>query len=162
MTDFSKMFDEILNKSAEEMNKGMETLDKGIKDLFETLSGSAETKPTAGSKGRFTVPSINIVETAISFRLEVAAPGCEKTDFKVQVNDNVLTIKSDKTPASLPEGETYKSKEFNYGSFERSFKMHETVDARKISATYSKGILYITLGKKDEAIKKPGIDIEIS
>lgn len=153
--NYSELFDELINKGAQSLNKGMEMLDKTVKDVF---SGSAETSKGDSSA---TVPAINIIETGENFRVEVAAPGYTKSDFKLQVTNDVLTISADKTMQQTTEGENYVMREHRFAAFSRSFKLDPTIDSKKISASYQDGILYITLGKKDEAIAKPGIDITI-
>ncbi|PSJ73100.1 Hsp20/alpha crystallin family protein [Sphingobacteriales bacterium UPWRP_1] len=130
----------------------MELLDKTVKNVFGSGGKSA---------GSGTIPSINIIETNDSFRVAVAAPGYIKSDFKLQINNDVLTISAEKEQEEAKEGEQYVLKEYHYASFSRSFKLDPEIDSKKISANYQDGVLNITLGKKDEAIKQPGIDINI-
>lgn len=150
--NYSDFLDELFNKGAQELNKGMELLDKTVKNVF----GSGGKASATG-----TVPAINIVETNENFRVEVAAPGYTKSDFKLQINNDVLTISAEKEQEQAKEGEQYVLKEYQYASFSRSFKLDPEIDSKKISANYQDGVLNITLGKKDEAIKQPGIDINI-
>ena len=86
MSNFSDLFGEI----SKDLNKGFETLNKSVNELFNTATG-ADGEPQEGAttneKG-FTVPLINIVETPESFRVEVAAPGYEKKNFKLHTRRN--------------------------------------------------------------------------
>lgn len=107
-------------------------------------------------------PATNIVENKNSFDLEIAAPGMDKKDFKVSINDNILTISSEKEDESKEEGKNYARKEFVYGAFSRSFTLPETIDIDKIKAEYNNGILSIKLPKKDEAKMNVGKEIKIS
>lgn len=150
----SEMFEDLINKGAQSLNKGMDMLDKTMKDVFSGSGGNA-------GKTTGTVPTINIVETGENFRVEVAAPGYTKSDFKLQVNNDALTISAEKTVDSEKEGEQFVLREHTYSAFSRSFKLDPDIDVKKISAAYQDGILIITLGKKDEAIKQPGTEIHI-
>ncbi len=109
-----------------------------------------------------TLPSVNIKESESDFIVEMAAPGMEKGDFKVEVNQGVLTISSEKSNETKDEQGKYTRQEFSYQSFCRSFSLPNTVDSDKIGAKYESGILYVSIPKKEEAKPKPVrlIDIE--
>src|SRR3954447_25880288 len=121
-----------------------------------------------------TIPAVNIKERADSYDVEVAAPGMNKKDFKVQLDGNLLTISSEK--AEQQEGdnqqegnwskkneERYISREFSYQSFYRTFTLQkDVVDAEKIQARYEDGVLHLLIPKKEEAIQKPPRVIEIA
>lgn len=111
-----------------------------------------------------TVPAVNVSETDNEFRIEVAVPGMDKNDFKVSLNQDVLTISSERKFEKNDEKKgVYSRKEFSYQSFQRSFNLPERlVDSDKISAKYEKGILYLTLPKREEAKPKPTKVIDIS
>ena len=100
-----------------------------------------------------TLPSVNIVENNESFAVEMAAPGMRKEDFHIQLNNEVLTISSQKESRNeFKENERYTRHEFSYQSFERSFHLPKTVvDESKIQAQYENGILRILIPKKEEA-----------
>ncbi|MEA1896903.1 MAG: Hsp20/alpha crystallin family protein [Bacteroidota bacterium] len=109
-----------------------------------------------------TLPSVNIMDTENSFEIEVAAPGMTKKDFKVELNNNILTISSENESTKKDENENYTRKEFSYQSFLRSFRLPENkVDGNKINAKYKNGILFVSLPKKEEAKLKPVRMIEI-
>jgi len=121
-----------------------------------------------------TIPAVNIKETADSYDVEVAAPGMNKKDFKVQLDGNILTISSEK--AEQQEGdnqqegnwskkneERYISREFSYQSFYRTFTLQkDVVDADRIQARYEDGVLHLLIPKKEEAKQKPPRVIEIA
>jgi HSP20 family protein len=109
-----------------------------------------------------TTPAVNIVEKEEDFQIEVAAPGFSKDDFKVNLNNNVLTISSEKENKKEEDEKNYSRREFSYSSFTRSFTLSEHVDAEKISASYKDGILHIHLPKKEEAKAKPNREIAIA
>jgi HSP20 family protein len=111
-----------------------------------------------------TMPSVNIKETGDAFYVEMAAPGMIKEDFDIELDNNILTIKSElKSEGELKEGEHYTRREFSYQSFQRSFNLNKKiVDDAKINARYADGILSIILPKKEEAKDKPARRINIS
>jgi HSP20 family protein len=110
-----------------------------------------------------TIPSVNIKETENDFEVEMAAPGMEKDDFKLEINNNVLTISSEKqTENKTEDGKNITRREFSYQSFSRSFAMPVIVDTDKISAKYENGILRVNIPKKEEAKPKPMKQIKVS
>jgi HSP20 family protein len=110
-----------------------------------------------------TLPAVNIKENADAFAVEMAAPGMAKDDFKIELNNDLLTISSEKKNENeTKEGETYTRREYSYQSFSRSFTLPKTVDAEKISAKYENGVLSLTIPKKEEAKPKPVKQISIS
>ena len=106
-------------------------------------------------------PSVNIKETAEDFKIEVAAPGLEKNDFKITMDKDRLTISAQKEEKKVEEGENFTRKEFSFNSFSRSFDLPDTIQADGILANYENGILNITLPKKPEAKPQPAKQIEI-
>ncbi|MCW3076294.1 MAG: heat-shock protein [Bacteroidetes bacterium] len=131
-------------------------------DLFDDLFTKNIFSPVA--KNEFTLPAVNVKDTENNFELEVAVPGMEKKDFKIEIKDNLLLIsaqKENKQEEKKDDGQ-YVRKEFAFQSFTRSFTLPEDrVDAEKISANYTDGILYITIPKK-EIEKKESKEIKIN
>ena len=111
-----------------------------------------------------TVPAVNIRETNDNYEVEVAAPGMNKEDFKVELDGNMLTISSEKQrqDEDKQEGRFYR-REFSYQSFQRTFNLKkEVVDIDKIEAKYENGLLHLVIPKKEEAKQKPPRLIQIS
>ncbi|MGE0078133.1 MAG: Hsp20/alpha crystallin family protein [Bacteroidales bacterium] len=106
-------------------------------------------------------PAVNIVEKPEGFRIEVAAPGYAKDDFKVNVENDLLKISVEKEQSNV-EGENFTRCEFYNGSFERNFVVGDAVDTNNIDARYENGILTITLAKKEEAKPQKPRTISIS
>lgn len=99
-----------------------------------------------------TLPSVNIKETENEYEVEVAAPGMEKSDFRVEVNQGILSISSEKRSEKESDEEgKYTRREFSYQSFCRSFSLPNSVDSEKIFAKYESGILKVVIPKKEEA-----------
>lgn len=111
---------------------------------------------------RKSLPAVNIVENKDDYKIEVAAPGLHKEDFKIDLENNVLTVSSEREEKKEVNEEKVMRKEFSYYSFTRSFTLPMTVNADKIEASHKDGILYITIPKKEEAKEKPARQIKIS
>jgi HSP20 family protein len=107
-------------------------------------------------------PAVNIVENKDEFRIEVAAPGLEKDDFTINVEDDVLTISANKEEKKEEKEENYTRKEFSYTSFSRSFTLPEIVDREKIRAEHKNGVLTIYVPKHEEAKQKVARKIKVS
>lgn len=109
------------------------------------------------------LPAVNVKETNDDFLIEVAAPGMNKNDFKVNFNKNVLTISSESKNEKDEKNENYTRREFSYKSFQRAFTIPENVvNGEKISAKYNDGILEIILPKREEVKPQPAREIKIS
>ena len=109
---------------------------------------------------RHSVPSVNSVENNDSFEIDLAVPGMKKDDFTIELNDNILVISSDNS--NYDQSERTRLNEFNYSSFQRSFRVPESVELDKIKANYKNGILKIKLPKRKDSITKPNRVIDIS
>ena len=108
------------------------------------------------------VPSVNITENEKEFKIEMAAPGLERKDFKVEVENGVLCISSEKEKESKEEKKNYTRREYSYNSFSRSFTLPDYSLPDKINAKYENGVLNITLPKKEVAVSKPVKEIKVS
>ena len=109
-----------------------------------------------------TLPAANIKETKDNFILEMAAPGMKKADFKIEVNNNVLSISSEKESNKNESIEGFTRKEFSYHAFTRSFNLPQTVNKDNITASYMDGLLIISIPKREEAKEKPSRLIDIA
>jgi HSP20 family protein len=107
-------------------------------------------------------PPANITETKNEFRLDISAPGLTRADFKVEVDDGLLIISSEKKEESNDEKENYKRREFSYSSFSRSFQLPDNVKEDDINAKYDNGVLHVTIPKKEIAPSKPKKAIDVT
>jgi HSP20 family protein len=114
------------------------------------------------AENRQSLPAVNIIEGKEEYRIEVAAPGLNKEDFKVNLENNLLTVTSEKEEKQENKDDKVMRKEFNYYSFSRSFALPQTVNAEKIRATHKDGILQVIIPKKEEAREKSLREIKIS
>jgi HSP20 family protein len=103
---------------------------------------------------------VNIKELPNSYTVDVVAPGFEKTDFKVNLEGNLLTISGEKKTEEKSETEKQIRKEYSYRSFKRSFTIDEKIDATGIEASYVNGVLQLNLPKKTE-VREAAKDIVI-
>jgi HSP20 family protein len=120
-------------------------------DFLPTLSGRTNS-----------MPAVNIREDEKNYFIDLAIPGMDKKDLKIDVNEDILLISSESKHEITGEKEGYKKKEFNYSSFCRNFYIPENVDRDKIAAGYKDGILIVSLPKQEEENKKLSRQISIS
>jgi HSP20 family protein len=131
--------------------------------LLESFFGRDMYDMTNRALAGSSLPAVNIRETGDHYLVEVAAPGMKKDDFKLVLENHLLTISSAKEEEQeSKEHGDYTRREFRYHSFRRSFTLPNTADAEHIHATYHDGVLSIQIPKKEEAKQKPPRMIEIS
>jgi HSP20 family protein len=119
--------------------------------LFKNDFNNAERKGT--------IP-VNVKETEKNYQLEVVAPGFEKSDFKVNMEQDLLTISAEKKSEVKDENEKHIRREYSFRSFKRSFTLDEKIDATNIEASYVNGVLTLNLPKK-VAVKASATEIII-
>lgn len=126
------------------------------RDLFNWENNNFSTTST-------TLPSVNIKETDDNYEVEVAAPGMDKQDFKITLENGQLVISSAKENEVNTQEENFTRREFSYQSFQRSFLLPKNVvDEDKISARYENGLLLLSIPKLEEAKQKAPRLIDIS
>jgi len=119
------------------------TFDAVFNDLFTGLAG--------GVTERYYGVPVNVHETRDAYQVELSAPGLNKEDFAVKVEDGLLNISYEKKEESKPEDHKTLRREFSYRSFKRSFTLNDDVNADNIQAKYENGILKIYLPKNEPA-----------
>ncbi len=108
------------------------------------------------------VPAMNVKETEDKFEIEIAAPGFNKKDFDLSIENGILRIHAEKKEEMEKKEDDYTRREFNYNSFFRSFTLPENVNEDEmIDATYKRGILKLVLNKLhvDEIAPKRVIEV---
>ena len=126
-------------------------------DLFKDLNLTTHSEYTRN------FPAVNVHEDDNEFLVSVAIPGMDKKDFKIDLDNDILTISSEKNEDIIDKEKNYTRKEYSYTSFNRSFNLPENiVNNEKVTAKYSKGELLISLPKREETKPKPArfIDVE--
>jgi len=103
---------------------------------------------------------VNVKETEGSYEREVVAPGFEKTDFNVNLEQQLLTISAEKKASETTNTEKQIRKEYSFRSFKRSFTLDDKIDATKIEASYINGILRLNLPKQVTVKASKAIEIK--
>lgn len=130
---------------------------RGLFDWLDSVSSGR-------SSENYTLPRVNISETGSDFRVEMAVPGMNKEDFRVELDNNTLVIKAEAShnhEENHEEERGYTRREFSYHTFSRSFYLPNTVDTDGIEGKYEDGILRLVIPKREEAKKKPSRTITI-
>ncbi len=112
-----------------------------------------------GSDLTFNQPSVNIIEADDLFKIQLAAPGLEKTDFQISIDKGAIHISSAKKEDEKTESGKYTRREFSYKSFKRRFKLPENIDEDTVQARYENGVLEIDLSKKQKVDSVKTIEI---
>ncbi len=128
-------------------NEGSRGLSNPFNDIFESFFNDSFISDRMISR----VPAVNISETDGEYRIELAAPGLKKEDFKINLERNMLNISVEKSTESEEHNKRYNRREYSYSSFVRSFGLPESADDAKIEADYTDGVLHINVAKKEEA-----------
>ncbi len=134
------------------------TINNFVDDLFTELPVLFKTDFNNPER-KGSVP-VNVKETEKNYLLEVVAPGFEKNDFKVNLDQDLLTISAEMKSEAKAENEKQVRREYNFRSFKRSFTLDEKIDATNIEASYVNGVLTLNLPKK-EAVKASATEIVI-
>lgn len=104
------------------------------------------------TKANATAPAINVIESESDYKVEVAAPGMTKDDFRIHLSeDNELVISMEKKSETNDEdkkNKKYLRREFSYSKFEQSLVLPDDVEKEKISANVTDGVLTIDLPKR--------------
>lgn len=117
-------------------------------DFFATVPSIFRDDYVSPSFRSFT--PVNVKETEADYVLEIIAPGFQKEDFKINLDNNTLTVSTEKKEETENRNEKFIRKEFKQQSFSRSFTIDENIDVENISAKYVNGILTLNLAKKQQ------------
>ena len=108
------------------------------------------------------MPAVNIKEDEKRFTLDLAVPGIDKKELKIEINEDVITISSEHKEEREESREDFKRREFSYATFCRSFYLPENVSKDKIEANYKDGILTVVLPKEQEEKARLTREVKIS
>lgn len=115
---------------------------------FHWPAGTALAKPVA-----FAVPQVDVTENDAEVQVTAELPGLDEKDVQVTLDENLLTIAGEKKAEHEEKQKNYHLMERSYGAFQRAIPLPAGVDAKKVKATFKKGVLHITLPKLPEAQK---------
>ena len=111
--------------------------------------------PSFLSEEKMFVPAFDITESEKEYKVVAELPGMDEKELDVTFTDGILTVKGEKKQETEDKGETYHRIERRYGSFQRSFRIPDHVQADKIEATYKDGVLKLMIPKSEESeVKK--------
>ena len=94
------------------------------------------------------IPEANISEDENKYQIELAVPGLEKKDIKVEIDKDIMKIHHESSEKKENNYDKYSRREFRYNGFARTFVIPESVDDSKMKAKYENGILMLELPKK--------------
>ena len=126
---------------------------------FSNLVDRFFNESIARNGGSTFVPKVDILETEKAYEIQFAVPGLSKDDFKVELNDNYLTVSGERKISNEKKEQNFHSIETQYGSFSRSFNLPENADASKINAKYNNGILELSIPKDEKKALKQTIKV---
>ena len=129
----------------EKRNNG--SLSVGFNDVFDSIFNDTFFNDRLTSR----VPVANISESDNHFHVELAAPGLQKSDFKISLDRNQLSISVERQHGQQEVQKNYSKREFSYNSFVRTFTLPDSADAEQIEAAYDNGVLKIDIAKREEA-----------
>ncbi|MEP7196686.1 MAG: Hsp20/alpha crystallin family protein [Saprospiraceae bacterium] len=144
----NKVFLPLVPIAQEIENMVDEFVNKGFHDVF------------GGTVWQNKTPSANISENENNFSIDIAAPGLEKKDFAINVENSQLHVSVSKENSEENKNENYFRKEFSFQSFKRAFKLPENADTTKITASYNNGVLNIVIEKKPIVKNEKTIEVQ--
>ena len=136
-----------------------------LQNRLSTLFGRAPVRKDGGREEAMTLaewaPLVDIIEEEKEYRIKAELPEVNKSDVKVTVQDDVLTIAGERTFEKEDTGRKYHRVERAYGSFARSFTLPEDADAAKVNADFKDGVLIVHLPKSEKARPK-SIEVKVA
>jgi len=130
-----------------------------VPSTFSSLVDRFFNESLARSGGSVFTPKVDVIESETSYEVQVAVPGLNKEDFKIEINDNYLTVSGERKFTNEKKDKNFHSIETNYGSFSRSFTLPDNADGSKISAKYNNGILELVIPKDEKKVLKQTIKV---
>jgi HSP20 family protein len=133
------------------VKSGSRGMDPWLRDFFDVENVFGNWGTSAGRA----FPAVNISEDDKSFCVDVVVPGFKKEDFKVNIEDDILTISAETKSETSDEDKNkqYSRREYSYSSFTRSFRLPENAKDDDVSATYNNGILKLIIQKTESPVK---------
>jgi HSP20 family protein len=131
------------------------SLQRQMNHLFESFGGRTSLTPFEEDLSAWEFgPPVDIIEDDQKLMFKVEVPGIEEKDIKVEVENNVLTVRGERKLEKDIKEENFRRMERHYGAFTRSFTLPSSVDAEKIEANFTNGLLAIQMPKRAEAKPK--------
>ncbi len=147
----------IITVKPETSNASFPTVNHWLDHFFQ-----ADAPHTAQTNAAQSAVMVNTIETKDGYTIELVAPGFQKEQFEIKVEENQLSVTATKEEKKLEEGERFTRKEYSVNAFKRHFTLPKTVNAEAIKAEFKDGILYLNLPKIEEAKAKGAISISVA
>ena len=129
----------------------LSSLQNRVNSLFQDYGRSTQEELT--TSGSF-VPAVDVYEDEHKVTLKLEVPGVKQEDLDVQVENQTLTVRGQRTFEKEEKEENFQRIERRYGSFSRSFTLPPTISTESVKADYENGVLKIELAKREEAKPK--------
>lgn len=130
-----------------------------VPSTFSSLVDRFFNESLARTGGSVFTPKVDVIENETAYEVQVAVPGLNKEDFKIEINDGYLTVSGERKFTNEKKDENFHSIETNYGSFSRSFTLPDNADGSKITAQYTNGILELIIPKDEKKVLKQTIKV---
>jgi HSP20 family protein len=130
-----------------------------VPSTFSSLADRFFSDWSTRNGGSTFLPQADILENDKAYEIQFAVPGMSKEDFTIDLKDNYLTVSGERKFTSEKNEKNFRSVETQFGSFSRSFALPENVDASKINAKYTNGILEVTIPKDEKKALKTTIKV---
>lgn len=124
-----------------------EEIDHAMQDFYNLFESKAKSNVAIFENLRLS-PSLDIIEDKTCFKLEVEMPGIGEEDIKISANENVLTIQCEKTTSRKDEKKNFLNREITYGRYERTVALPPSANVEAATASFKKGMLWVTIPKK--------------
>jgi HSP20 family protein len=118
-------------------------------NIIEKFLGKKITDEASHHEEVSTLPSVNISDANKAFEVNVAVPGLDKKDVKIEIQDDCLVVSSEKQYGHEEKNKNWVRREYGYASFQRMFQLPENADSNKVFAKMKNGVLQIKIAKKD-------------
>lgn len=152
----------IPTRKHKEDNKSLRTFPVISSWVDDILNNGFGTEFLSNFNTGISLPAVNVIDKDNEFIVEMAVPGMQKSDFDINIDNQILSISAETKTETEEADKNYTKREFGYSSFKRTFTLPKTVNTEKIAANYTNGILKIELPKFEEAKKKPLRSIKVS
>jgi len=126
------------------------SLQNRVNSLFHDYGRGTDELTTSGSF----IPAVDVYEDEHKVVLKLEVPGVKEQDLDVQVENQTLTVRGQRSFEKEEKEENFQRIERRYGSFSRSFTLPNTINAESVNASYENGVLKIELEKREEAKPK--------
>lgn len=120
-------------------------IQRNLDELARQLSGTRRTLPDTGWRASTIFPALNVAKSQDSFVVTAEIPGMNMDHMEISVEGDTLSLKGERKQESPGEGVSYHRRERAHGTFQRSLTLPSRVEAEEVKATYSNGVLTITL-----------------